>query len=351
MKNQTAYLVDTEKLEIRDSEMPVVGPDDVLIEVKHVGICGSDVQFYTDPSFGHMFEPHLPCVLGHESAGVVKEVGGNVKMLKPGDRVAVEPGVPCGKCEYCLSGRYNLCRDVDFMACPPWHRAAFSRYISHPASFCFKLPDNVSTVEGALVEPLAVGLHAVNRSRAHLGQNAIILGSGCIGLMTLLSLQAVGVTDITVVDVFDNRLEVAKELGATHVINASQVDTVEAAKELTGGAGYELVYETAGSKFTTAQTPYIVKAGGVIVVVGNVHDPVTYDFMEVNGKEVDIMTTFRYRNIYPMAINAIAGGKIDVKKVATNFMKFEDIQEAFEVAYKQKQTALKVVVEMPENEE
>ena len=158
-------------------------------------------------------------------------------------------------------------------------------------------------------------------------------------------------TDITVVDVFDNRLEVAKELGATHVINASQVDTVEAAKELTGGAGYELVYETAGSKFTTAQTPYIVKAGGVIVVVGNVHDPVTYDFMEVNGKEVDIMTTFRYRNIYPMAINAIAGGKIDVKKVATNFMKFEDIQEAFEVAYKQKQTALKVVVEMPENEE
>ncbi len=345
MKNQAAYLIDKQKLEIRDCPMPEVGPDDVLIEIKHVGICGSDVMFYVDPNVGGRFDTKLPVILGHESAGLVVEVGENVKTLKPGDRVAVEPGVPCGKCEYCLSGQYNLCRDVDFMACAPWHRAAFQRYISHPAAFCFKLPDNVSTIEGAMIEPLAVGLHAANRSRAHLGQTAVILGSGCIGLMTLLSVKAMGVSDVIITDVFDNRLEVAEKLGANHVINAANEDTVKRVLELTEGKGADIVYETAGSARTTEKTPDLVKAGGVIAVVGNVHDPVNYDFMTLNGKEVDVMTTFRYRNIYPMAINAISAGTINVKAVATNFMPFEKIGEAFDIALNQKQTALKVVVE------
>lgn len=346
MKNVAAYLVEKERIELGDRPMPVVGPDDVLIEVKHVGICGSDVQFYVDPSFGGRFETKLPVILGHESAGVVVEVGKNVTHLAVGDRVAVEPGVPCGKCEFCLSGRYNLCPEVDFMACPPWHRAAFQKYISHPANFCFKLPDNVSTVEGALVEPLAVGLHAANRSGAHLGQTALITGSGCIGLMTLLSIRSMGVSKVIVSDIFDNRLEYAKKLGADYVINAAKEDTLARVMELTGGQGADVVYETAGNPKTMAQTPDLVKTGGTVAVVGNVHGITEYDFLTINNKEVNIMGIFRYRNIYPMAINAISAGSINVKAVATNFMPFEKVNEAFQIAHYQKQTALKVVVEM-----
>ena len=346
MKNQAAYLIDKKKIEIRDCPMPTVGPDDVQIEIKHVGICGSDVGFYVDPTLGGRHRTELPVILGHECAGVVVKTGSNVQHLAVGDRVAIEPGVPCGKCHYCLSGQYNLCRDVDFMACYPWKRAALCRYISHPAAFCFKLPDNVSTVEGAMIEPLAVGLHAANRSRAHLGQTAVILGSGCIGLMTLLSIKSMGVSTVIVADVFDNRLEIAEKLGATHIINAAREDTVRRVLELTGNEGADLVYETAGNVKTTAITPDLVKAGGVIAVVGNVHDPVPYDFLTLNGKEVDVMTTFRYRNIYPMAINAISAGSIDVKAVATNFMPFEKTAEAFDIALTQKQCALKVIVEL-----
>lgn len=346
MRNQAAYLTASKTIEIRDCPMPTVGPDDVLIEIKHCGICGSDVGFYVDPTLGGHHKTTLPVVLGHESAGVVLELGSNVKNLAVGDRVAIEPGIPCGKCHYCLSGQYNLCRDVDFMACYPWKRAAMCRYISHPAAFCFKLPDNVSTVEGAMIEPLAVGLHAASRSGAHLGQTAVILGSGCIGLMTLMSIKAMGVSTIIVADVFDNRLEVARKLGATYTINAAQEDTVKRVLELTNGEGTDLVYETAGNVKTTASTPYLVKAGGTIAVVGNVHDPVPMDFLTLNGKEVTVMTTFRYRNIYPMAINAISAGSINVQAVATNFMPFEKVAEAFDIALTQKQSALKVVVEM-----
>lgn len=345
MQNQAAYLIDKQKIEIRDCAMPEVGPDDVLVQIKHCGICGSDVMFYKDPNVGGRFDTKLPVILGHESAGQVVGVGANVKNLKVGDNVAVEPGVPCGKCHYCLSGQYNLCPDVDFMACPPWHRAAFQRYISHPAAYCFKLPDNVSTLEGALIEPLSVGLHAGERARAHLGQTATILGSGCIGLMTLLSIKAMGVSKVIMSDVFDNRLEVAAKLGADFTINASREDTIKKVMELTDGQGTDLVFETAGNTKTTAQTPDLVKPGGVIVIVGNVTEPVLYDFMTINPKEVDVMTTFRYRNSYPTAINAIAAGSIDVKAVATDFMPFEKIDEAFDIALNQKQRALKVVVE------
>mgnify|MGYP002802688230 CR=1 FL=1 len=177
------------------------------------------------------------------------EVGANVKNLKVGDRVAMEPGKTCGQCEFCKSGKYNLCEDVVFFATPPVD-GVFQEYVAHEAGLCFKLPDNVSTLEGALIEPLAVGMHAARQGEAKLGQTAVVTGAGCIGLVSLLSLKAMGVTKVIVVDVMENRLQKALELGADAVINGKTEDTVARIKELTDGKGFDLGIEPAGNQIT-----------------------------------------------------------------------------------------------------
>lgn len=345
MENQTAFLTAAKKFEIKNTPMPVCGDEDVLVQIKHIGICGSDVMFYHDPTVGGVLDVKLPIVLGHECAGVVVGVGAKVKGLSVGDNVALEPGVPCCKCEQCLSGKYNLCENVIFMAAPPWKTGALSRYVAHPAAFTFKIPNGMSTIEGAMIEPLAVGIHASNRAAVEPGKSVLILGAGCIGLMTLLACQNRGATNITVVDLFDNRLQKAKELGATHVINGKEQDTIKMANELTGGKGYDFVFETAGSKSTCEMIPQLVKMGGKAVIVGNTHGNPEMDLFTMNNKEADILSVFRYRNIYPSAIESVASGSIPVKTVASDFFKFEDVEEAFACALEQKQTALKVLIE------
>ena len=346
MKNRTAYLVRPGEFEIKDSPMPACGEDEVLIRTEYVGICGSDIMFYQDPTVGGELSVDLPIVLGHECSGIVVEKGRQVKNLEIGDRVALEPGVPCGKCRYCLSGRYNLCPDVNFMAAPPWVSGALSEYIAHPANFAFRLPEQMSTMEGAMIEPLSVGMHAAERACAAPGQSALILGAGCIGLMTLLALKNRGVTDITVVDLFENRLEKALELGATRVINAAKADTVEEVGRLTCGEGMELVFETAGSSATAKEIPYLVQAGGKAVMVGNVHGQTPLELFELNNKEADILSVFRYHNTFPAAISSVAAGNIPLKEAATDFYTFDQVNEAFARALNNKQSALKVMIAM-----
>ncbi|MCL1831212.1 MAG: NAD(P)-dependent alcohol dehydrogenase [Oscillospiraceae bacterium] len=340
MQNRTAYLVATGKLEIKDSDMPVVKADDLLIEIKYVGVCGSDLAGFK--STGNM--PY-PVVLGHECAGEVIGMGENVKNFNIGDRVAIEPGIPCMKCSYCLTGRYNLCSDMNFMACPPWELAALHKYISFPAMMCFKLPNNVSIMEGALVEPLAVGMHAVTRSGVTLGQTILILGSGCIGLTTLLSAKAHGVTNIYMADIFDIRLNKAKELGATEVINSANVDLVDRIMELTDNLGVDMVFEAAGNPETAKLTQQVVKKGGKIVIIGNVHGEVPFNLIRLATREVDLVGIFRYLNLYPKSIDAITSGIIDIKSICTDIYPFEEVQKAFDDAYERKMEVVKAVIE------
>jgi len=344
MKNMTAYLTGPETLEVRESPMPVFGDDDVLVEMKHVGVCGSDVSFYQHPVGGSR-KIELPVVLGHECAGVIVDTGKNVKYLKPGDRVALEPGIPCYHCELCLSGKYNLCRNVVFMAAWPFKSAALHKYVAHPQSFAFKLPDNMSTIEGAMVEPLAVGFHSAARAGAGPGDSVIILGMGTIGLTVLLACQARGVSNITVVDVFDNRLEFAAKMGATKTINASREDVVAKVMEQTGGYGVDLVFETAGNTQTAAMTADLVIYGGKVILVGNIHGKTEYDFLKVNRKEIDILLVFRYRNNYPIVIESIASGRTKVNDMVTAKFPLEQVQQAFDSALNDKQNQIKVIVE------
>lgn len=327
--------------------IPEVKPDEVLVKLEYVGICGSDMHYYETGAIGdYVVEP--PFVLGHEPGGTVVEVGSNVKHLKVGDRVALEPGKTCGKCEFCRSGKYNLCPDVIFFATPPVD-GVFQEYVAHEAALCFKLPDNVSTLEGALIEPLAVGFHAANQGNAHAGQTAVVMGAGCIGLVSMMALKAEGVSKVYVVDVMQKRLDKALELGADGVINAMEVDTVEELMRLTDGKGCDLAIETAGTEITTRQCVHAVKKGATIVCVGySKTGEMTLPMSLALDKEIRFETVFRYRHIYPMAIDAVAAGKVNLKGIVTDIFEFNDIQNAMDRSVADKANIVKAVVKIAE---
>lgn len=338
-------MTDLDKMEIRDAQMPQASAKEVVVELEYVGICGSDVHYFHDGRCGD-YKVEGDFMLGHECAGTVVEIGEGVENLKVGDKVALEPGITCGQCEFCKSGRYNLCPDVQFLATPPV-QGCYENYIAFPENMCFKLPDNISTKEGALVEPLSVGMHAANQGDVRLGDSVVILGAGCIGLVTLLACKAHGATDITVVDVIPKRLDYALKLGATRVINGMEKDAAAEIDKLTDNAGVDKVFETAGAPITIQQTPYMVKNGGTIVLVGiSAQEKIEYNFAKIMAKEAKIESVFRYRNIYPQAIAAIADGIIDVSGIVTHEFDFDDIQEAFDCAIHNKDDVVKAVIKL-----
>lgn len=329
----------------KEIPVPEIKDNEVLVKIEAVGICGSDVHYYQHGKIGD-FIVEGDLILGHESAGEVVAVGKNVKTLKVGDKVALEPGKTCGKCEFCKSGLYNLCPDVEFFATPPYD-GVLANYVAHPEDMCFKLPDNVSTVEGALVEPLSVGLHATGQGGVKLGDTVVIFGVGCIGLCTILSSKARGASTIIAVDLLEKRLEKAKELGATHVINAGKVNAIEEIMRLTDGKGANVVLETAGNVITVKQTVDVVKRGGTIVMVGMApQDIIDFNFARLMNKEAQIKTVFRYRNLYPVAINAIASGSIDVKGIVSHEFDFKDTKEAFDFVVSNPKDVIKAVIRM-----
>lgn len=345
MKNRAVFMTGLNRMEIRELPMPAPKEKEILLKIEYVGICGSDVHYLEQGRIGD-FVVDGDFILGHECAGTVVQTGRGVTSLNVGDRVALEPGCTCGKCEFCKSGKYNLCPDVRFLATPPYNGCLMD-YITFPEDMAFRLPDKISTKEGALIEPLSVGMHAAKQGSVTLGSSVTILGAGCIGLVTLLSCRAFGATDLFVVDVLPKRLEYAKKLGATHVINALEEDPVQAIQDRTGGAGTDIVIETAGSAKTISQTPYIVKRGGRIVLVGMAaQDVIEYDFSKIMAKEASIQSVFRYRNIYPQAIKAIEKGIIDVSGIVTHEFDFEETPRAFDFVIHNKQDVVKAVIKV-----
>ena len=338
---KVAVMTGNGKVELTRRPVPRPVDNEVLIKLEYVGVCGSDLHIYE-----HFWGKSVngPYVLGHEAAGTVVETGRGVAHLKPGDRVALEPGKTCGKCEFCKSGRYNLCPDVIFFATPPVP-GVFQEYVAHEADLCFKLPESVSTLEGALIEPLAVGFHATNQGGAHPGQAAVVTGAGCIGLVSMMALKICGVPKVYVLDVMANRLEKAIELGATDVINAASGDAAAKVRELTGGAGADLVIDTAGVETTVNQAIDYAKKGAVIVIVGyNAGGMMNLKSTLLTDKEITIKTVFRYRHIYPMAIESVAAGLVNLKGIVSNIYPLDDIQAGLQASVKNKANLVKAVI-------
>lgn len=339
MKIKAAVLEGLQHIEMKEIELEPLKKGEISVKIEYVGICGSDMHFFEHGRIGdHVIE--YPFILGHECAGTVVAVAPDVRDIKIGDRVALEPGIPCGHCEFCKEGRYNLCPDMAFMASPP-QNGSLREIVNHPAHMAFKLPDSMSTLEGALLEPLAVGMHAVKHGGVTPGKSVAILGSGCIGLVTLLACKAAGASVIAVSDLFDNRLEKAKELGATHVFNPQKDGDFTNIRNFTNGEGFDVVFETAGSKVTASQTSYLVRRGGTIVIAGSVLGDTPFNFRNLSVLEATLKTIWRYRNIYPEAIQQVSSGRINLKSIATDEFSFDDCQNAFVSSIKNKNEIVK----------
>jgi len=334
------YLLEPRKIVEKEIKVPAPKQGEVLVKIKAVGICGSDVHYYETGRIGD-FVVKKPLILGHESAGEIVEIGKDVKDLKIGDRVALEPGVPCRKCKFCKLGRYNLCPNMKFMATPPID-GAFTEYITHPADFCFKLPSSISYEEGAMFEPLSVGLWAAEKADLRPEDKVAILGAGTIGIMTLQSVLVSGVTDVTVFDLIHFRLNVAQRLGAKLIVDSKKENAFKEYKDR-----FDIVFETAGSEITTHNTVNLVNRGGKIVLVGMPpQDEVALNINRMISKEIKISTVFRYANMYPRALSLVSEGKIKLKSLISKHFKLSELQRAFKYVVDNRSETLKIIIEI-----
>jgi L-iditol 2-dehydrogenase len=332
-------------MSMQERTRPAPGQGEVLVRVHRVGVCGSDVHYYTHGRIGG-FIVEKPIVLGHEMSGVIEAVGPGVDRARIGQRVAVEPGVPDRTCEWCRRGRYNLCPNVEFMATPPFD-GALADYIVTPTDFAYALPDHVSLDEGALMEPLSVGVYAIHRSGIKAGETVAVFGAGPIGLVTLQVARAAGAGAITVIDLEPGRLATAKRLGATTTLNAKDVNAVDALMTSTNGRGVDIVFEAAGNARTAGDAVRIAKRGGKVVMIGlPPEDNFPYPLVYAMAREIDIFTVFRYANVYPAAIALVAEGRVDTKSLITHRFPLEKAEDALLLSDSRADGVIKAMVEV-----
>lgn len=334
------------QLSLRDIELTeTLGPKDVRIKLHTVGVCGSDVHYYTHGAIGP-FVVREPMVLGHEAAGTIIEVGRDVTTLKAGDRVCMEPGIPDPSSKASRLGMYNLDPAVRFWATPPVH-GVLRTSVVHPADFTFKLPDNVSFAEGAMVEPLAVGMHAANKARIRPGDIAIVTGAGPIGMVTAMAALAGGCSRIIMTDVQQPKLDMASQFGPITPVNVAKQPLKPIVDELTGGWGADLIFECSGSPRVLGTIFEPLAPGGTLVLVGMPVEPVQVDIVAAQVKEARVETVFRYAHVYPRALALMGAGAIDVKPLITDVFTFDRSIEAFDFAVKMPPTSVKVQIQMP----
>ena len=319
------------ELSLREIALPLdIGADDVKIAIHTVGVCGSDVHYYTHGAIGN-YIVRQPMVLGHEASGTIVEVGANVTSLKIGERVCMEPGVPNLSSRATKLGIYNVDPHVRFWATPPVH-GVLAPYAVHPAAFTYRLPDNVSFAEGAMVEPFAIGMQAAARARIVPGDVAVVVGCGPIGIMIALAALAGGCSKVLISDFSAPKLKIAAQYPGIVPVNIGEQSLVDAVRTATDGWGADIVFEASGSPKAFANLFDVVRPGGAVVLVGLPVEPVNLDVPAAISKEVRIETVFRYANIFDRALQLIASGKVDLKPLITGTYAFSDSITAFERA-------------------
>jgi D-xylulose reductase len=332
------------QLSLRDIDLKeVLGPNDVKIKIKSVGICGSDVHYYEYGAIGN-FIVNQPMVLGHEAAGIILEVGKNVKNLKAGDNVCMEPGIPDPNSRPARLGLYNLDPDVVFWATPPVH-GCLRETVVHPAAFTFKLPDNVSLDEGAMIEPLAVGLQAARKAGIKPGDIALVTGAGTIGTVTALAALAGGCSKVIISDILQPKLDIAAGYGIS-TVNIKKQNLLDVVKELTGGWGVDIVFEASGSEAAISGIFEPLCPGGKVIFIGMPVKPAPLDIVAAQAKEARMETIFRYAHVYPSAVNLLSSGKINVRPLITDHYKFADSIKAYQYAANPEPSTVKVMINL-----
>jgi D-xylulose reductase len=337
-------LENTKLISFRDIDIEEsVGPDDVKIQIHSVGICGSDVHYYQYGKIGS-FIVNKPMVLGHEASGNVIQVGKNVTHLTIGDRVCIEPGIPEPGSKATMLGIYNLDPAVKFWATPPIH-GCLRETVVHPAKFVFKLPENVSYAEGAMAEPLSVGLQAAKKANIKPGDIALVTGCGTIGLVTGMAALAGGCSRVIITDIIQQKLDIAARFGMIP-INVAEQGVTNVVNEITDGWGVDVIFEASGNESAILKIFEPLCPNGRVVFIGMPVQPVPVDIVAAQAKEANIQTVFRYAHVYPRALALMESGKINVKSLITDKFKFKDGVKAFEYAANPKPTSVKILIEM-----
>jgi len=333
------------ELALRDIDLPLaVGPNDVKIAIENVGVCGSDVHYYTHGRIGP-YVVNAPMVLGHEASGRVAEVGSAVRGLKVGDRVCMEPGIPDATSRASKLGLYNVDPSVVFWATPPVH-GCLTRFVVHPAAFTYRLPDNVSFAEGAMVEPFAIGMQASVKARIQPGDVAVVTGCGTIGIVTALAALAGGCSRVFISDVLKDKLDIAGRYPGVTPVNVRTEDLASVLRSATDRWGADVVFEASGSPAVYRNLFDLVRPGGCVVLIGIPIDPVPFDVAGAQAREARVETVFRYANIYPRAIALIASGKVDLKPLISATFSFDDAIQAFERAAQGRPSDVKLQVKV-----
>jgi len=330
------------QLELADVADPALNDGEVLIRVAACGICGSDVHGY-DGSSGRRIPP---IVMGHEASGRIAAVGTGVKQFSEGDRVTFDSTIYCGACWHCSRGEVNLCdkRQVLGVSCNEYRRAgAFAEYIAVPARIVYPLPDSLDFADAAMLEAVAVAIHAVSLASIPPGSTALVLGAGTIGLLVLQALRAAGCSCVFVSDIDDSRLKLAKELGATDVVNAG-ADTVSKILELSGGTGVDVAVEAVGRNETVDAAINSVRKGGTVVLVGNISPEITLPLQKVVTRQIRLQGSCASAGEYPKAIDLMAKGTIRVKPLISAVAPLDDGPQWFERLYAHEPNLMKVVL-------
>ncbi|MBC7333380.1 MAG: NAD(P)-dependent alcohol dehydrogenase [Actinobacteria bacterium] len=341
---KAVVLEKAKELVIKEIPIPEISEDEVLVKIREVGICGSDIHYYNQGRIGD-FVIEKPIILGHESSGEIAAVGRNVKGLSVGDRVAIEPGVPCYKCSYCKAGKYNLCNKIVFMATPP-HDGALCEYVKYDPHFVYKVPDSISFTEAALVEPLSVGYAAVIRCGIRPGDSVAILGCGPVGLAALEISKVMGASKVFASDLNAYRLNIAKRHGAFVTIDADKNNLVNVVHQYTEGEGCDCVIEASGAEKSISESLKVAKKGGTVVWIGLGTDVASIQYMDVIYKSLRVEGLFRYSNTYEPIIRLLDSGLISVSDWVSHRFRLEDIQKAINIANDPSINKLKIIIEL-----
>jgi L-iditol 2-dehydrogenase len=319
---------------VEERPVPQPAADEVLVEVGSVGVCGSDVHYYEHGRIGP-YVVDSPLILGHEAGGVVAAIGTDVDTLRVGQRVSIEPGVPCRSCRQCLAGRYNLCPEVKFFATPPYD-GAFSQYVVMPAAFVYPIPDSISDDAAGLIEPLSVGVWACHRAHIAPGSGVLVTGAGPIGLIAAQTARAYGADTVTVTDVNPHRLGLAEKLG---------LDALNVAETSLADAGLEpdVLLECSGNARATWDAVSTMARAGHVVLVGMGGDEVRLPLSYVQDRELVITGAFRYANTWPTAIQLVASRRVDLDSMVTGHYSLNAVETAL-TASRTDPTTIKAIV-------
>ncbi|MDW8104510.1 MAG: alcohol dehydrogenase catalytic domain-containing protein [Armatimonadota bacterium] len=336
-------LTGTRRVECLPVEEPQPQRGEALVRVLQVGICGSDLHLFRDGAIGDL-KASLPFVLGHEAMGVVEEVTSPEYAHLVGKRVAIEPAIPCLRCEFCLRGDLNLCPNHFFLGLPP-RPGAMQKRIAHPAHLLEPVPDHLSDAEAVLLEPLAIALHAVDLGKVRTGTSAAILGCGTMGLCTLMILKQIGVYPLFCTDLLEHRLQMARELGADETVNAAQADVIAEARRFTGGRGFDYVFECAGVDETQWQAAPLAAPGGKCLIVGtNPSGHVRLEGSAARRKGLTIFMVRRSRLTLKRAMTLVEQGRVPLGKLSTHVFPMTQCQQAFDTAVEYRDGVVKAFI-------